>query len=129
MLGGMNGQERFTSLQNNINDMIKIGVDIDNKKESYHYKQLLNNIICNNVHFNKPSETEESEQTAGSASLDLIVDKHLGNGRRVVLIIQRVKRFGVSDILIGVLAIGIKTNNRWFVIDKSVIRKRRGKPN
>ncbi|CAF1165989.1 unnamed protein product [Adineta steineri] len=123
----MNSSSRFEEIQNAINDIIKSSVDNDSKTESCHYRQLLNNIICNNVCFNQLQPLEELEGITGAASLDVIVDKHMGAGERVVVVLQHVVQFKGFDVLIGVLVIGTKTNNRWFMIDHSVIKKKQGK--
>ncbi|CAF3725201.1 unnamed protein product [Adineta steineri] len=53
ILGGMNDSTRFEQLQNAINGVLKNDVDNDGETESSHYRQLSNNIICNNVCFNR----------------------------------------------------------------------------
>jgi hypothetical protein len=55
----VNDQQPFQTLHNNINEMVQISVDVDSTSESLHHKQLLNNIICNNVWINQPSESKE----------------------------------------------------------------------
>ncbi|CAF3784953.1 unnamed protein product [Rotaria magnacalcarata] len=40
------------------------------------------------------------------------------HGDGLIVVVQHIKKFVTSDIIIGVLAIGIKSNNRWFIIDK-----------
>ncbi len=127
ILGGINDDDRFQTLQNNINEMISIGIDVDKNDESFHYKQLLNKIICNNVQFNQAPEFDLSEERVGTSALDLIVDKHMGDGERLVVAIQHINKFNVFDIFIGVIIIGVKTKNRWFIINRSAIKKKPGK--
>ncbi|CAF1379184.1 unnamed protein product [Rotaria sp. Silwood1] len=88
-----------------------------------HYQQLFTNVICNDVCFNLGCGSDSMAVITGESYLDLIVDTHMGDGERLVVVVQRVlkvaKSNATSNILIGVLAVGIKTNNRWFAIDPS----------
>ena len=89
-------------------------------KKLNHYKQLFTNVICNDVCFNL-CESNSIEVITGESYMDLIVDKHMGNGERLVVVVQRVLTVAAlnvkSNILIGVLAVGIETDNRWFAVD------------
>ncbi|CAF1172545.1 unnamed protein product [Adineta steineri] len=75
ILGGMNDSTRFEQLHNAINGVLKNDGDNDGETESSHYRQLSNNIICNNVCFNQLQHAKDLEEITGAASLDLIVDK------------------------------------------------------
>jgi hypothetical protein len=103
--------------------MLQIGVDVDDKNESSYYKQLLKNIICNDVCFNVASALPKM---TGECSLDLIVDRYLGDDLAVIGV-QHVKKFATSDIIVGVLIIHIKSNNRWFMLDASQIKNNQSK--
>jgi bisphosphoglycerate-dependent phosphoglycerate mutase len=138
-LGGHRNKQRFIDLQTCINQLIDIqyntikDADLNKKNNVYttvkknekinHYQQMFTNVILNDVCFNIPAETDAMAKITGESYLDLIVDKHMGNGERLVLVVQRVaRRFGseiISNIPIGVLVIGIKSHNRWFAINPS----------
>ncbi|CAF3112400.1 unnamed protein product [Rotaria socialis] len=119
MLGGIDNQLRSSELQKCINEVIEIGVDSNDTNKSRHFKQLFNNIICNDVCFNiAPKGKRGIESITGEPCFDLIVDKYIGDGDGLIVVVQHIKKFVTSDIIIGVLAIGIKSNNRWFIIDK-----------
>jgi uncharacterized protein YbcI len=126
-LGGIGNESRFQILQEKINEMIQAGVNINAEYKSHHYQQLLNNIRCNDVCFNKAAGSEELEKITGAPSLDLVVDRCLEDGERLMFVIQRVKKFAISDILVGVFVIGIQSNNRWFVIDQDAIKNTQSK--
>ncbi|CAF2105186.1 unnamed protein product [Rotaria magnacalcarata] len=119
MLGGIDNQPRSSKLQKCINEIIEIGVDSNDTNKSRHFKQLFNNIICNDVCFNIAPKGEEGiELITGEPCFDLIVDKYIGDDDGLIVVVQHIKKFVTSDIIIGVLAIRIKSNNRWFIIDK-----------
>jgi hypothetical protein len=69
ILGGPNDREHFQILQDNINKLIQIGSGASSNNGSHYYKQLLNNIICNNVCFNKLPETESLDEITGADTL------------------------------------------------------------
>ncbi|CAF3704474.1 unnamed protein product [Adineta steineri] len=64
ILGGMNDSTRFEQLHNAINGVLKNNVDNDGETESSHYRQLSNNIICNNVCFNQLQHAKDLEELA-----------------------------------------------------------------
>ncbi|CAF2919268.1 unnamed protein product, partial [Rotaria sp. Silwood2] len=125
-LGGMDGQQQFREFQDCINRMIEIGVDLNDNNKSRHYKQLFNNIICNDICFNKASK-KGFEQNVGEPSLDLFVDKYMKDGDGLIVSVQHVKKFLTSDIIIGIFAIGMTSNSRWFVINTSEIENNQNK--
>jgi len=102
--------------------MLQIGVDVDDKNESSYYKQLLKN-ICNDVCFHVASVLPT---ITGECSLDLIVGRHLGDDLAVIGV-QHVKKFATSYIIVDVLIIQIKSNNRWFMVDVSQIKNNQSK--
>src|SRR4051812_13548271 len=116
----MKKQQRFKTLQNIINDLIRSGPGVDHEVESGHYKQLISNIIGNIPCFNLSPRRRANLDETGEAALDLIVDKKLKDGERVVVVIQRVNQFAKSSIIVGVLVIGTKSNNRWYSLDQAV---------
>ncbi len=122
ILGGIDDKSHFNSLQMFINEMLQIGVDVDDKNESSYYKQLLKN-ICNDVCFHVLSVLPT---ITGECSLDLIVDRHLGDDLAVIGV-QHVKKFATSYIIVGVSIIQIKSNNRWFMVDVSQIKNNQSK--
>ncbi|CAF1095979.1 unnamed protein product [Adineta steineri] len=62
ILDGMNDTTRFQQLHNATNGVLKNDVDNDSKIELSYYRQLLNNIINNNVCFNQLQHAEELEE-------------------------------------------------------------------
>jgi hypothetical protein len=87
-LGGIDQQTRDRKLQDKINKLVRVGINDNDEQVSRHYKQLLTAIEYNNVCFNVENTLAE---ITGSCSFDIIVDKHLGDGERVVVLIQLVK--------------------------------------
>jgi hypothetical protein len=104
----------------------RIGVGLDSRTESLHYKQLFKKIICSNVCFNVSPGSETDEQIVGASSVDLIVDEHMEKGERLVVAIQYVHKFATPKTFIGILMIGIKRENRWYAINQSVLNRKRG---
>jgi len=122
-LGGIHAQKRYINHQNIINQLIQVDVNNNDKIKPSIYKQLINNIICKDVCFNLGTTSDELEKTTGADCIDVFVDKYMGKDERLVVIVKRIKKFRKSDILVGVLAIGTKSNNRWFAVDQSAMNK------
>lgn len=120
MLGGLFRNQRSVILQKCINKIIQIPENINNNNKSRHYRQLLNNIICNDVCFGL-------QPNAGEPCLDLFIDKLLHDGDGLIVGVQHIKKFLKSDIVIGVFAIGINSNNRWFVMNTSEMENNQSK--
>ncbi|CAF3511572.1 unnamed protein product [Adineta steineri] len=64
ILGGLNDSTRFEQLHNATNGVLKNDVDNDSKIELSYYRQLLNNIINNNVCFNQLQHAKDFEELA-----------------------------------------------------------------
>ncbi|CAM4957424.1 unnamed protein product [Rotaria socialis] len=124
ILGGVNDQSHFKNPQKLTNKILYTGVRSDDENESIHYKQLLKNILYNNVCFNLPSEIPK---ITGESNIDLIVDKDFENGNSVIIVAQHVIKFAISDVILGVLIIQIKSNSRYFMIDVSQIENNQNK--
>ena len=127
ILGGMKVQKRFKTLQNIINDLIRSGPVVDHEIQSNCYKQLISNIIGNIPCFNLAPDSNANLEETGEAALDLIVDKKTQDGERLVVVIQRVTQWAQFTIIVGVLVIQTKGNNRWYSLDQSVIEETSGK--
>jgi hypothetical protein len=54
-------------------------------------------------------------------------DRREKKGEQHDVIRMTIYVFSYTNILLGVLFIGVKANNRWLMIHKSVMRKKRGK--
>ncbi|CAM4793515.1 unnamed protein product [Rotaria magnacalcarata] len=124
IFGGVNDQSHFKNLQKLINEILYTAVRSDDENESIHYKQLLKNILCNNVCFNLSSEIPK---ITGESNIDLIVGKDFENGNSVIIVVQHVIKFAISDVILGVLIIQIKSNSRYFMIDVSQIENNQTK--
>ena len=96
ILGGNSDDKHFKSLQETITDVIERDVGADNDHRLFNRQQLLKNIVCSNVRFNKPA-AEKSIQETGESAIDLVVDRSMKDGERVIAIIQHIKRFDGSD--------------------------------
>jgi hypothetical protein len=138
MLGG-NNKERFENLQKNINEIIQInaqqGADLnekdfdvkntEKKKKINHYQQLFLNVIYNDVCFNLAPEYKKVPQHLSEPSIELIVDKMMGNGERPIVVVQRVARFGEYGDIVGVITLSSKRTNQSFMIDRSIMENKK----
>lgn len=123
-MGGIKDELHFQNLQNLINQILQTDINLDDKNQSIHYKQLLKNILFSNVCFNLPSVTPD---ITGESNIDLIVDKDFGDDNPVVIVVQHVIKFAISDLILGVLVIQTKTNNHYFMVDVSEIENKQSK--
>jgi uncharacterized protein YbcI len=73
------------------------------------------------------TESDKLEKIIGTDSIDVFVDRYLGDDERLVVIVKCIKKFTISGILFGVLATEIKTNNRWFALDQSTMNNNQSK--
>ncbi|CAF1095941.1 unnamed protein product [Adineta steineri] len=64
ILGGLNDSTRFEQLHNATNGVLKNDVDNDSKIELSYNRQVLNNIICNNMCFNQLQHAKDLEELA-----------------------------------------------------------------
>ncbi len=55
-------------------------------------------MICNDACFNLRPESDAIAKITGESYLDLIVDKHMGNGERLVVGVQRVTKIDASNV-------------------------------
>ena len=94
-----------------------MGVNINDQHKSRHYKQLFDSILCIDVRFNKGLKNEDLKPIVGETCLDVVVDKDVGDSDGLIVVIQRIQKFAASDKIVGVLTFGMKTNNRWFMIN------------
>lgn len=129
MLGGMKEQNCFKTFQNNINNLIQSGLGVDHEVELGYYKQLISNIIGNIPCFNVSPAPSVNPIETDEAALDLLVDKKSNDGERLIVVIQRVNQFSKSSIIVGVLLVGTKSNNRWYSLDQAVIEEIKGRIN
>jgi len=86
---------------------------IDNINKSSFDKVLLKNIKYSDVCFNLGTNFPEN----GECNIDLLVGRNLGEENHTIYIIQNVTTFRTVNEIIGVLAIEIKTNKRWFMVN------------
>ncbi|CAF3014196.1 unnamed protein product [Rotaria sp. Silwood2] len=125
ILGGHGNVQEFKDFQKYINQLIDMDIqyntikdaDLNKKtnvcttmKKINHYQQLFTNMICNDVCFNLGCESDSIASITFESYLDIIVDKHMDDGERLVVVVQRVIKVATPDvtsnILIGVLACG-----------------------
>ena len=123
-MGRQNDESHFKNLQKFINEIVQTDVNLDDKNESIHYKQLLKNILYNNTCFNLLSETAN---ITGESNIDVIVNKNSEDNNPVVIVVQHVIKYEISDLILGVLVIQIKTKNHYFMVDISQIENKQGK--
>jgi hypothetical protein len=80
--------------------------------------ELMANIKINGLGLNldagRPGRKDES-------FLDVVVERWLVRGGRVVVIAQRVAKYNVAEILIGYLIIDTQSGNRWFRVNEPMI--------
>ena len=87
--------------------------NIDNYNKSSSDKVLLKNIKYNDVCFNLGTDFPQN----GECNIDLLVCRNLGEDNHTIYIIQDVTKFATGNEITGVLAIEIKTNKRWFMVN------------
>jgi len=104
--------------------LIRVGIDENDEDLSHHYKQLLTKIKFNDAHLNVKIKSGE---IIYQSSIDILVDKCVNGKERTVVIMQYVKTSTISYILIGVLAIEIKSDKRSFAVDQSEIKNNQSK--
>lgn len=122
IFGGNDGDKRHIDLKDNIDRLILTGVVHNDEDTSEHAQQLFNTIKCNGVCFN--IEVKEGKHTSPSG-IDVVVDK---NGEEcTVVIIQHVKMFGKLNLLIGVLAIEIRSNKKSFAVAQPQLKNDQSK--
>jgi hypothetical protein len=112
ILGGLNQSQDMIDFQTHINSL-RSGADTDIQNESYFYKQLLQNILYSDVQFNL---TAPEPSLSGESNIDLLVDMHSKEEHGSIIGVQHVTKFNVFDIIIGVLAINLKSNDHSFMV-------------
>jgi hypothetical protein len=117
-LGGLNQSQDMIDFQTHINSL-RNGAGTDIQQESYFYKQLLQNILYSDVNFNL---TAPEASLSGESNIDVLVDMHSKEEHGSIIVVQHVTKFDMFGIIIGVLAINLKSNNdhSFIIVDSSI---------
>ncbi|CAF1448857.1 unnamed protein product [Rotaria sordida] len=109
------GDQRFSKLQSNINQLLNGDKGNVDDEASPYYQQLLDSIKYFDVCFNIEIKSKDFK---GWSSSDIVVDKDVKNEQIIVFVEQYAQTSKGLTMLIGVLSFGIQGKGKLFVINQ-----------